>query len=428
MKKTGKFHYAWVILFFALISAFVYVGLCTNTLSLYIKPVSDANGFTRGSFSLKNTLASLIAGCLTLSYSKITERFPLKGITAFGICCFMINYSIQAVAKSLPLFYLSAVFQGLGMGTASMTAMNILVNRWFSARIGTMTSIMYTATSIGGAIFFPLLGNMVTANGYQGGFWLSVGILGVYLVILLLLLVDEPRKKGLQPKYAELVSEKEVKSLDDVPGLTFEEVLKAKSFWPSVVLIFLISICSTAMQGTMTARLQDVGFELAFATGIASILYIFTSGAKIPAGIIADKKGILPVINFALVVAIGALLCLLFADPSRVWVSYLMTPLMGMSMILHTIPAPLLGPTIYGRRAIGKYMGIYMAATTFGGAVGNSLWNYLYDASGSYNSSYIICITVFALCIVGFTVLLKSQKVNWLMDNEKKLQEHKKVS
>lgn len=426
MENTKRIHYAWIILLFAVLSAFIFVGLCTNTLSLYIKPVAEANGFSRGSFSLKNTIASLIAGFLTLMYSKITSKFPLKGIITFGICCLIINYVIQAVATTLPLFYLSAVFQGFGIGTASMTAMNILVNRWFSAKLGTLTSIMYTATSIGGALFFPLMGHMINGDKYQGGFWLSAALLTVYLVILLIVLVDDPAKKGLQPKYAELVSDHEVKSMDDIPGLTFEEVLKQTSFAPSVVLIFLISICSTALQGTITARLTDVGYELVFATSITSILYIFTSASKIPAGIIADKKGILPVINFGLIMAICALTCLFFVTQERPWMAYLMTPFMGACMILHTIPAPLLGPTLYGRKAVGKYMGIYMAATTFGGAVGNSIWNYLYDKTGSYDLAYIICISVFALCIVGFTVLLKTQKVNWLLENEKKLQRAKK--
>ena len=416
--KQKKLHYAWIILVFTVLSAFIIVGLCSNTLSLYVKPVSDANGFARGAFSLKNTFASLIAGCITLSYSKLTARFPLKTIIAAGIVCLMINYTIQANAKSLPLFYLSALFQGVGIGMASMSAMNILLNRWFAAKLGTMTGIMYTSTSIAGSIFFSLMGNMLASKGYQSALWLSVAFLAVYLVILLIVLVDDPKKKGLNPMYADEKTDADGKKTEVVHGLTFEEVKKSKSFIPSIVLIFLISICSTALQGTMTARFTDVGFPLTFATSIVSIMYIFTSISKIPAGMLADRIGILPVINFGLIMAICALAALLFVSPERTWLAYALTPFMGSCMILHTIPAPLFGPTVYGRKAVGQYMGIYMAATTFGGALGQWVWNHLYDITGSYNSSYIICMIGFAVAIVGFTVILKSQDYSWQQKKE----------
>lgn len=415
MKKRKQLHYGWIMLAFCILSAFIYVGLCSNTVSLYVQPVSDANGFPRGAFTVKNSLASVIIGISSLLYGKITARFRLKDVLTVGAACIIVCYVLQIFARSLPMFYLSAIFQGVGLGLCSSTALTLMLNRWFSAHFGLLTGLVYTATSVGGAIFFPLIGRMISSSSYARGFVFSAILVAVYLVILLAVFVELPQEKGLMPIYADTKSGNSGR-VEDEPGLSFDEIRRSPLFIPSILLIFLITIAATAVQGTMTARLVDVGFSLAFATSIVSILYIFTSIAKVPAGLLADKCGMLPVTVVSGIAAIIALIFLIVVDTPLL--AYLMTPFMGVTMVLCVVPAPLIGPSLYGRRAIGQYSGIYIGAMSLGTAVGQTLFNFMYDASGSYVSSYIVCICLIIVSLIGLTVVMKKNGRNWLLEIE----------
>ena len=124
MKKRKHLHYGWIMLAFCILSAFIYVGLCSNTVSLYVQPISDANGFPRGMFTIKNSIASVIIGGTSLMYGRITAKFRLKNILTVGSACIIVCYVIQIFSKTLPMFYLSALFQGIGFGLCSSTALH----------------------------------------------------------------------------------------------------------------------------------------------------------------------------------------------------------------------------------------------------------------------------------------------------------------
>lgn len=420
MKKSCPFHYGWVIFGLSILSAFIFVGLCSNTVSLYVQPVSDILGFSRGMFTLKNCLASLIGGVFALFYGKLCARFSLRSILSFGCICLLLCYLLQAKAVTLTMFYISAVFQGFGVGACSMAGVAILMNRWFSAHYGVLFGAIYTATSIGGALFFPLLGGIIERSGYRWGFLLSALCVLVYFVLLLFLFSERPEDLGLKPVFsADPAAESAGPEQAAVPdaaaeGPAFAEILRAPRFWAAVILVFLVSLTGISIQGTMTARLVDVGFPLSFATAVVSILYVFTSLVKIPSGAWADHSGVLPVLLFSLANAIAALVLLIVVKTRLT--AYLMTPFMGASMVLFTVPVPLIGPTLFGRRAVAQMTGVFMGAQSLGTAVGSTLFNFLYDRSGSYVSSYLFCIAVMLFCMAAFCVLFRRGTRNWLLE------------
>lgn len=416
-KSTGKFHYGWIMFAFSVLSAFVLVGLALNTLSLYVEPIATANGFPRGIFALKNSISSIIICIIGIFYGKIISRFSLKRVMAFGCACLIICYFIQYYAHTLPLFYLSALFQGVGLGTCSLTGITVIVNNWFSSKFGTLFGAIYTATSIGGAVFFPLIGSIIQNNGYEQSFFVNTGIFVVYLVLLLAVMVDTPDKRGLRPIYADQ-SPRQAAKTEEATGYTMQQIRKSKTYYAALVCLFLCSMSGAAAQGTMTARMTDVGFELTFATSIVSILYVFASAFKLYAGTVLDKKGLLPVMTFGNLCGVAALVLLILVNPGQRYLAYILTPFLGATMMLITVPVPLIGLSLFGRKAVTEYSGIFLAVQMLGSAVSASFFNYLYDRSGSYVSSYIICIISLVICTTGFIWLFKTNK-NWLLEENK---------
>ena len=68
MKGIIKRHYHWIVALIVLLEMFIYVGILNNINGLYIIPVSDALGISRGDYSLAFS-AKALAGTLSVILS-----------------------------------------------------------------------------------------------------------------------------------------------------------------------------------------------------------------------------------------------------------------------------------------------------------------------------------------------------------------------
>jgi len=58
--SNRKFYYGWVIVFTSFLIFFVVIGVSVSPSSLFIVPVTDHFGFSRGDFSITLTLSTII--------------------------------------------------------------------------------------------------------------------------------------------------------------------------------------------------------------------------------------------------------------------------------------------------------------------------------------------------------------------------------
>lgn len=104
-------------------------GVIINTLSIFIKPVTEAMGFARGDFTLYSSIVSLVAVLTLPLYGEMYRKkwFPkFMVLSAVIFAAIPLGYSF---CTNLLSFYLLSVILGLVFHGTSITAVANVLNR-----------------------------------------------------------------------------------------------------------------------------------------------------------------------------------------------------------------------------------------------------------------------------------------------------------
>jgi MFS family permease len=126
-------------------------------------------------------------------------------------------------------------------------------------------------------------------------------------------------------------------------------------------------------------------------------------------GFVSDRIGSRKALTLCLVLAMLALVWLLFTD--KAWGLYLFAAIFGLAYGGIIPLQPILSAELYGLTSLGIILGSLMLVGTVGGAVGAPLAGSIYDVTGSYRWAIIICIVISVLAFIVSLGLLRSKGV-----------------
>jgi len=176
-----------------------FVYTCRLALSVVKKPLIDAGIFSPTELGLIGSALFYAYAVGKLVNGFLADHANMKVFFAAGVLMSaLINIGMgfsTVLGVSVALWALNGWFQGFG-APAGVVAMT----NWFSNRErGRMYGIWSTAHSIGEGLTFVAVGALVSAFGWQFGFW-GPGVLCVFVAIgIYLLLQDRPATMGLPP-------------------------------------------------------------------------------------------------------------------------------------------------------------------------------------------------------------------------------------
>jgi len=81
--KQKKIHYSWIIVIACLLVAIANVGF-HNTVSIYVRPVTEDLGFTRGEFIFFRTITGLTMAFLMPFFGRLLTKVSLKKMMLVG--------------------------------------------------------------------------------------------------------------------------------------------------------------------------------------------------------------------------------------------------------------------------------------------------------------------------------------------------------
>ena len=182
-KQDGRFFFGWWVVFLGFcLMLFAYVGFVSLT-SIFVIPVTETLGLDRGPLMLYMTILSLVCVVASPIVGKLMQKGSVKKWISIGCLCGVVGYVIFSQAHSLPVFYIGALFLGVGFASTAPMPVSILINAWFGGKIkGTATGIAFVGSGLGGFILSPILNAAIVAGGYSTGYLV---LAGVYLVICL---------------------------------------------------------------------------------------------------------------------------------------------------------------------------------------------------------------------------------------------------
>lgn len=396
MKNSSKIHYGYVIVLCCFLIMFVIVGLIMSCAGIFYKPVSEELGIDIGKFGLYMSLNFLFS-TLTLSFAgRLMERYSARIILSVSSAVAGTSLMAMSQFNAVWQFYIAGALFGITLAFLLYLGFPTLLNRWFKARIGVFIGICSAGSGIGGVLFNPIGGYLITNYGWRATY-LIFGVMILLLVtpVLALFLRDYPKDKGLEPYGAAVTTDTDSRIQKPDTGIEYAKAIRMPVFYGLVVFAFLINAAAT-LNVFVPAYVQSIQFSIEEASFVASAVMVGVTVGKVALGMINDRST-----GWGVMVTTGlgvAGLGLLLLGHVGIIVSIAGGFLFGWAYAGVSVQTPLLVRSVFGNRNYARIYSNVSMAIAVGGAIAAGGWGLLSDAT---SFGFILTMGIVFLVVSG---------------------------
>lgn len=378
--------YGWVIVVVATLSLVVSNGLAIGGLPPFYRPIREefvrigAVDSARAESFIANcaNITFLMSGVFSLLGGWLITRFRLKTLMLVGCALLGSGLLLHSQAETADVVYAARFLMGASLGFIGVAPCVVLVSNWFDAGRGTALGIVLTGTSLGGFLIPLVAAPMIASYGWR------TAMLGVSSLVWLVLM----------PAIIFFVRECESphvskgEPLNSVDGQTLTETIRTPLFWLFGLCAALVfyPIFVTSQQFILYLQTPKIGVSAETAAFAQSALFAVSIGGKFLAGALSDKFRAVRVIVACAALMFAASLVLLFLTESNSLLFLLPFALgYGGTFVL----LQRLASDFFGRREIGKILGLITLIEVTGAAIGGGITGYLADQNdGDYTYAF----------------------------------------
>jgi MFS family permease len=377
-----------------------------RTFGVFLEPMLKEFGWTRAEISASFTLNMLVMGVLAIFSGGLVDRLGPRMVIMTCGSCLGLAYILTSQIHSLFQFYICyGVLGGIGM-SGMLAPMMALVVKWFVKRRGLMSSILIAGPAVG-IMFLPIsFSFFISYFGWRA----SSLILGIVVIIVIILasvkLRREPREMGLLPySGGDLTDTK--KLIPDLE-LSAREAMRTTQFWIINIVAFSDMFLINAITVHIVIHATDMGISAAAAAAVLSLAAGVSIPGRVLMGWVADRIGNKPSLLLCLGIATFAFFLLLIAK--GLGMLYLFAIFYGMGLWASGgIISPLIAE-YFGPRAHAALYSFSVFLQALGGAAGALLVGLLFDMTGSYHLSFILCFGVSCASFLALFLLVPIQR------------------
>jgi MFS family permease len=368
-----KLFYGWVIVGVGIVVTCIGLGAMLS-LSVFLRPMSDAMGWSRTGISMAALLNFLCMGVGSFAWGALSDRFGTRAVVLSGGVLLGLGLVTASRATTLGQFQvLFGVIVGFAAGSL-YTPMTATTVRWFTRHRSLAVALVSAGLSLGSATAAPLARWLITNYDWRFAM-LVIGDLAWLVIIPAALLVRNP------PATASAAAPGAMASTGD-GELTVAQALRTPQF---AAIAFTFFACCAAHSGPifhMVTHAIDHGVSAMAAATVLSAAGVASLGGKIICGLVADRVGAKRVLVAGLALqAVAVSLYLLTRETTGFYALALVFGFAyGGVMPLYAI----LVREYFGERIMGTIFGAVAFTSTLGMALGPWVGGWLYDTFGSY--------------------------------------------
>ena len=401
------FYYGWVIAADTVtVSLTARTVMTVATLSVFLVPMTDELGWSRGLFSGAVSLGGLCAVAISPLVGRWIDRYGtgvllagsslLTGVLALGLALISARWAFYALYIPGRMIFTGPL--ELGLPTA--------ISNWFVRRRPLGLAVDTVAKGAGLAII-PLTVQLIIGEWDWRTAWTCLGILSLAVGVLpsLVLMARRPEDMGLEadplPRttFPEEAVEEAVEDVPDIEGdvspnpnsevnFTVSQALRTRAFW----LLGSFTAAGFMVQGGVS--LHQVAHYIN--QGIAGPLAALSAGAyataQMAGGLFWAFLGRRIPVRFllslaALLVGVAVLSTIVSATLPAMLAS---AASVGFGVGGLHLLVRLAWADYYGREHLGSIRGLTMSAQIGGQALGPVLAGFLFDATKSYRTPFLV--------------------------------------
>lgn len=385
----------------------------SSTLSVFLKPLTEDLGVSRGLFSLLRSGEILIGAAMAPLVGPMVDRFGGRWLMAAGALSAGLGFVLMSQVGAFWQFLLLRwIFVAIGGVFMCHMIVSVTVSRWFVRKRGRAIAIASMGQGFA-KVCIPLVTATLFAWVGWRLTWSIFGLITLVLVVIpaLIFMRRSPEELGLQPDGMDEAppatvgskSKEETKArlAADEAVWTWREVIRTKAFW---LICFIYGMANVGIAGLnlhVFAYVTDIGFSPLVAATVLSIIASTQLGSTMVWGVISERMDIRhsSLIMF-LVQSAGLALVLATSQVMPVYLGFF---LYGIGLGGGWVLQELIWATNFGRVSLGMVRGLGILVTHAFGAVGAPFFGFVHDVTGSYQSSFLAFVV--ALIIAAFLSL-----------------------
>lgn len=375
-------HYAWVILAVTFLAVLAAQGV-RLAFGAFIVPWEESFQVSRGTVATISLVSYLIYGFAQPLVGRITARFDLPRLFAFGVVIISIGLLLTALSNS---FWAALVAYGvvasIGFGIAASVVASVLISRWFVAQRGFAFGILEAGFGAGQLVLAPASLFAIAQFGWEATTMaLAVLLIVVVVPMVLVFLRNDPADVGLEPLGGPDPLAHEG---DEDRGLGF---LRRREFWYLAVPFFVCGITTTGMVDThLIPFSHDHGNSQAITSAAIGALALFNIIGTAGSGLLVDTYDPRRMLGWLYAVRGVSLVVVLWLNEGF-WLVHFGI-LFGLVDFATVAPTQTLVSKYFGPRSLGFIFGLVLGAHQIGSALGAWVPGWLFDMTGSYTISF----------------------------------------
>jgi MFS family permease len=347
------------------------------SLGIFMKPMSEAMGWSRTGISAVATLNFICMGVGSLAWGALSDRFGTRAIVLTGGA--LLGLGIVGASQAPTLGWFQLLFGPLvGFAGGSFYApLTASVMRWFTRHRSLAVALVSAGIGVGSLVVGPIARSLITAYDWRVAM-LTIGVLAWLVVIPAALLIRNPPSADGKTAPAPGMHGREY---------TVGEALRTPQFAAIALTHFACCATHSGPIFHMVANAMDHGVAAMAAATVIGVAGVSGLCGRVLCGLLADRFGAKRILVIGLTVQAVCVSLYLFTH--HVASFYALAVLFGLAyggvMPLYAI----LVREYFGERIMGTVFGAVALASTLGMALGPWAGGWLYDTFGSYFWLYV---------------------------------------
>jgi len=429
--QAFPFYYGWIVFASAALTSYHCRPLmAATTLSVFVVPMTEQLGWSRGLFSGALSLGGLAAVAVSPFVGRLIDRYGAGMVVAsasgvMGLCAIglaLVTHAWMFYALYIPGRMLFASPLELGTATA--------ISNWFLRRRPLAFAILGASQGTGLAAM-PIVAQMIISGWDWQAAWLSLGIFTISVgVIPSLLMARRPEDLGLEfdPEpgrptsrphskedgaYQGQQGEQQLVAAEPQPvftelNFTVREALRTRAFW----ILAAFSAFAFAAQGGVAVHQVPHYINEGLMAPIAAIMASTFALSQVLGGFIWSTSARRLPLRFLLAltglcVGLGAIGT--GASGTLGW-GMAAAAAFGVGMGGLHLLLRLAWADYYGREHLGAIRGLTLPIQISGQAIGPVISGFMFDSSGSYHLPFFIFGAGVVVAAVGVLAATPPQK------------------
>ncbi len=398
-KPRSRIFYGWWIVAVGVLTQIAGVFSLSSTLSIFLKPVTEDLGVSRGAVSLVRTGAIIVRAAMAPLVGPIVDRRGGRKLIVAGAVIAAAGYFLLSrVQEFWQFFLIRCTLVVAGDTLMGSVVVMVIIARWFVRKRGRAIAIANLGTGVA-KVTMPLLAAALFVSVGWRQSWALFAVFTLLLVVgpALLFIRSSPEEMGLRPDgEAASPAEKDPAAASptvqgvadaDVPW-TRGEALRTRAFWLLGITFGIANIGIAGLNLHIFSFVTDLGHPALTAATVMSTVALTQLASTLLWGLVAERMDIrkAAMAQF-LIQAVGIIVALTSARLDLLYTGFFVYGIgLGGSFVLREV----VWANFFGRISLGTVRGMGVFLTNVMAACGAPFFGFLFDLTGGYTLSFTV--------------------------------------